>query len=179
MGADSLTTWGNEPEPGAVKIIKVEAFDVSANPGNPSLLLGFCGHAGLWDAMRADLRIDRVPGPDEDPQPWAAQVARQITEVAAAWRLLDRDGDVDGNALLGWGGRVWRLSSACARQISGGIVAVGSGGAYATGALVAIDTWPRLMGEAESVEDAVSAAVVIASHLDVRSGGTPLVLSIP
>lgn len=179
MGADSLAVTGNEKCLGLTKLIELRAVDVSANPGNPSVLLGVSGRAALIDAIRDHLVIDALPAPGDEVRPWVVAIACAIADLAAQFRLLDSDGGPDGNVLLGWAGEVWLICTSGAIRMASDIGAIGSGADYASGALYAIDSWPRMMGEAEQVEDAVRAAVTIASYLDVYSGGPPLVLSIP
>lgn len=178
MGADSMAVLNERALHGRTKVIELQVKDPSANPDHPSLLLGFAGNGALSDLVLAHFTVDAAPAPDDDPQPWAATVAQGVTQIAIENWLVD-NGKLDGNLLLGWAGHVWTIHTNGAHRHPDGVAAIGSGAEFALGALYMIDTWPRSVGEAESVEDAVKAAVTVASHLDIYSGGPPLVLSIP
>ncbi|MGI8666193.1 MAG: hypothetical protein ACR2N4_09210 [Jatrophihabitans sp.] len=179
MGADSASICYSRPTLGQVKLMVLPIEDASANPDNPAVLIGMAGASAMKDLVRSELRVPPAPAPDDDPQPWAARIAQQITALMRDHSLLNSDGGLDGNALLGWSGHVWTISTSGAVLAAEGIAAIGAGEEAAMGALYAIDTWPRLMGEGESVDNAVRSAVVIANHLNIYSAGPVLVMSIP
>lgn len=162
---------------GVVKLLRMPITNAIAEQGG-SVLLGFCGAGALVDIAAAELNLDAAPAPGDDPHPWAVCMGQAITGLARDHGLLE-DGHLNGNVLIGWGGNVWSVYTEGAHLHTDGIAAIGTGAALALGALHAMTTWPRIVGECEALEDAVAMAVTIASGLDLYSGGPSVVMSIP
>lgn len=128
MAADSCANVYERPVIGGIrKLLRLPA-------GDEQVLLGVCGSGGLPGCIAANLKIDAVPKPGEDPDAWAHGIACAISQIAVDAGLLD-EGKIDGGVLLGFGGRLWTLghSTACAHP--DGRAALGSGEGPAMGAL--------------------------------------------
>lgn len=109
--------------------------------GRVPLLATAAGYVGLSEALRHDDGIyPPVPagtGPTLDR--WADTVAARWAERARARRCTDKKGDVDGNALLAIRGRLYDLGDTCGTPVTR-LTAIGSGSAYAYGAIHALGT---------------------------------------
>jgi hypothetical protein len=167
MAADSTINVYDRPVPdGARKIRRVYA-------GPSVVLVAVAGESGLL-ALIGQLQPAPTPDDGEDPQPWAEQVALQVTRLAVDYSLLD-EGRMAGTLLLGWRGRLWTLSHATATPHRDGVAALGSGEGPAVGAMdVLLSTCPDM-----HPAEVVGRAVTVAMARDRHSGGTVWVESLP
>lgn len=99
------------------------------------VLLATAGHGALAALCRHDLTWDGYP--DHAVDEWAHRIAQQLDVLARDHHATDRDGDVDGSALAAVHDRIWLLSGGFATAC-GPLASLGSGGAYALGALDAL-----------------------------------------
>jgi ATP-dependent protease HslVU (ClpYQ) peptidase subunit len=132
MAADSLAIDGQAmtfPSPH-----KAHRLDIAH--GTDHVIVGAAGRAAVGHAIRHRLKIDAGPDPldDDDANAWAYSIAEAFTELCLERKLVNDDGGVDGEMLLGWRGRLWDVSDHLALPLPtfGGI---GSGAAVARGAL--------------------------------------------
>ena len=163
MAADSMCNIYDRPVySGADKIIRIRTGD------EHEVLLGCSGASGIPAALRAHLTIVAVPKENEDADAWAYGVAEQVTRIASDVKLVD-DGNLDGCAILGWGGRVWTIAHGVAVFHTDGVAAIGSGEGPAIGAL---DAFLRHAGHTlDGLTRQVTDAVRIAIERDKHSGG--------
>lgn len=128
MAADSMINVYDRPIVGSVKkIARIAAGDGEA-------LIGMSGAGGLPGTIAAGFKLPDVPGPDDDPHPWAHAVAVAVTQLAMETGLVE-DGKLDGSVLLGWRGQLWTIGHAVAVGHPDGRAAIGSGEGPAIGAL--------------------------------------------
>lgn len=168
MAADSMTNAYERPiSNGARKILRLPAG------GNGEALIGVTGSGGLPGVIAAELKIFEAPSEDQDPQPWAHTIARDITKLALDSSLAE-DGHMSGTVLFGWGGRLWTLTHAMAIPHEDGIAAVGSGEGPAIGAVDAL-----LVAGMTDLPQIVARAVAIGINRDRCSGGPIQVEMLP
>lgn len=164
MGADSMTNVYDRPVYGVRKIARVDVKDASADPANPTLLLGIAGDGALANLVNA-LSIDTTPTPDEPCQPWANTVASALTEILVEAGCTE-NGRIDGNLLLGWRGQLWTISHHQAIPHLDGVAALGAGEGPAIGCL---DYGLRIGNR--DLAQLVAIAVGIGIDRDKHSGG--------
>lgn len=158
MAADSLTNVYDRPIIDGARKIRRKLVGT----GGGEALVAVCGDGGLADLIAYQLFLDAAPGVGEDLGPWAAAVAKAVTELAVEAGLTE-GGRLDGTLLLGFRGRLWTLTHAQAIPIPDGVAALGSGEGPAMGAmdvLRATDT---------ALADVVRAATVVAIGRDKHS----------
>lgn len=169
MAADSLTNVYDRPIiDGARKIRRLQVGE------HGEALLAVSGDGGLADLAEFNLNLTKAPSTDEDSdedREFAFEVACSLSELAKDAGLVD-DGRLDGNALLGWNGKIWTLTHAQAIPAPDGRAAVGSGEGPAMGAL---DVLLDIVG-AEPAQ-AVMEAVKVAIHRD-RNSAAPFYVEV-
>lgn len=129
MASDSETSVHDRPVSGVRKILRHPVRE------GGDVLVGFCGPGALVSLVRARWKLDAVPDPGADPQPWADTCARAISQIAVDAGLTD-EGCMDATLLLGWGGQLWTLIHMQAIGHPDGVAVLGSGGDIALGVLM-------------------------------------------
>lgn len=163
MAADSMANIWDRPVIGGVpKLIRRPA------QGGGEVLFGCSGDAAISALIRYGLHLDAVPGPADDPQPFADTVAQAVTELARDTGLLE-NGRMSATVLMGWHGQLWTLTHGIAVRHPDGIAAVGSGEGPAMGAMYA------LLSPTVDPARTVVAAARIAITLDRHSDGPVVV----
>lgn len=159
MAADSLVTNGSfkSQHPGKIVRVSTAAGDV---------LVGAAGDAGIHPLV---LKVD-VPAPIGDLDRWAQDYAEAWTWQAREAKLVDSDGEVNGEALLAAGGRLWSIFENVALPALETFAVIGSGSAVALGALEVLDR-----ADPERAVVAAVAAVEAACRWSVGCGGPVLV----
>lgn len=153
LAADSCTVDGGDIRfPNTRKL-----FDLPA--GTDRVVIGCAGRASYNLVLRHGLKIEASPIDDEDPDAWAAAIAQAAWEIADASKIVDKDGEIDGVALLAWRNRLWLMGGdqtliPCDRPVT-----IGSGGQVALGALdVLTDSSYTLGLDAETIAGRAVAA---------------------
>jgi hypothetical protein len=139
----------------------------TAAPGPAELLLGTCGPSSLNAFVHHHLKVGAPdPGDDDDCDRWAQSIGEAIADWAAETKpsVLDHTGQLDGGGVLGYAGRLWAVFAHHADRIPDGVLAVGSGGDLALGALAALQ--PHVRAGAVDPHEAVVDAVRIAARWD-------------
>lgn len=129
MAADSCSTDGNDRAWPLAKIARKQAGDATA-------LVAVSGADSLLQTVRWKLALEPPSGGLDE---WAWQAAEQFTTLAVEAKppITDKDGYVDGRALLACKGRLWMLTGHDATS-AGRFTAIGSGGDLALGALTVL-----------------------------------------
>jgi ATP-dependent protease HslVU (ClpYQ) peptidase subunit len=136
-------------------------------PGD--VLLAGAGLASLLQALRDPATIPSRATDDLDE--WAQSTAEKITGVLLAQQPpMVEDGSLNGELILGYGGRLWYIDANYAVPCHAGIGVIGSGSDVAFGAITAY------LERGASSYTAVTQAVAIACQ---RNAGCALVDGAP
>lgn len=164
MAADSQVSLCERPMPGAVR--KILRVPVGGRDSGNEVLIGVAGDGAIAGLARRFLKIESLPGPDEDDvQDFVDQIAQGLSELARDHGILD-EGRMAAMLLLGWNGRLWTLVHSQAIPHHDGIAGVGSGSDAGLGALDALLRQQGIDPVAAIVE-----AVEIAIGRDLNSAG--------
>jgi hypothetical protein len=150
---------------------KVSVFPVATDSEleEEQAALGAAGRFALVQVARYKLSMFPCPRSASVAMldQWAFDISVELTALAKAASIVDKDGDVDGYWLLGFRGHVWELGQHLAWRPAA-YTAIGSGRYFAVGALDALlaDTADPLAAAA-----AVRRSVEIACARDTGSSG--------
>lgn len=102
--------------------------------------IGGAGNSAVFPIMRWKVQYSPAPQPGDrdDEDRWAQSIADSFTELAREAKIVTEKGDVDGILLLAFRGRLWSIEESYAAPVTDA-TAIGSGGAYALGALAALE----------------------------------------
>jgi ATP-dependent protease HslVU (ClpYQ) peptidase subunit len=101
-----------------------------------TVVVGTTGRTALGSLFAYRVKVDGVPDPGDvdGADEWAHTIAEAITGLAKDNGLTDKDGDMDGAALLAWRTHLWDISDNLALRIDR-FAALGAGADVALGAL--------------------------------------------
>lgn len=137
MASDDRVVYDEHVEQAAGRKIVTRTVR-AAGGGRVPLLACAAGYLGLSEALRNDDGIyPPVPRGADALDRWADQVAMRWAERARARRCVDKKGDVDGTAMVAVRGRLYDLTESCGAPVAR-LAAIGSGSAYAYGALYVV-----------------------------------------
>lgn len=163
MAADSQVSLCERPMPGSVR--KILRVPVGGRDSGNEVLIGVAGDGAIAGLARRFLKIESLPGPDEDDvQDFVDQIAQGLSELARDHGIVE-EGRMAAMLLLGWNGRLWTLVHSQAIPHRDGVAGVGSGSDAGLGALDA------LLRQGVDPVAAVVEAVEIAIGRDLNSAG--------
>ncbi|MFD4457684.1 hypothetical protein [Nocardia sp. NPDC058480] len=165
MGCDTAADHG-----GTVMFLeggKIGQFTTSDDWSYP-VLIGAAGNGAILAVLRRGLTLPAFHR--KDPDSWASEVARRITELLATasppLTIEEQDGvtAIDGNLLLACDRGLWLIQTHAAMRVRPGIAAVGSGRDLALGSVHAD------LRHGVTAKAAVESAVRLASTYDSGCG---------
>lgn len=159
IGTDDVCIQAGRYFPGPTKVRRVRCTG--------SDLDVLVAAAGAAELLTYFLRHNHVSPPGRDLEDWAQGMAEDVTACAAGMtpsalvggETPNERGSMDGLLLLGHAGRLWTLDANMAVHVADGLVAIGSGGEVAIGALHVA------MNYGATPRDAVTRAVELACRL--------------
>lgn len=160
MAADSCATVYDRHIRGVKKIRRYETVS------GEQFLIGYAGITAIADCAESSLQIV-VSTHSSDMimlNKFAFGIAKIISGVAIDCNITE-NGRLDATCLLAYRGNVWTISHMGAIHHENGIAAIGSGEAYAIGAMYALHS------RSAPGPFVASEAVGIAIHNDIYSGG--------